>query len=100
MAAGGGELRQDQLEDLGLVAESQDLRVAQEQHLHFREVAEDARLRALVSEAPVHERELREAARAEEAMARHRDDVASEIAKLERSQDELLDEMLAARDRS
>lgn len=77
----------------------EDLRVAQEQHLHFREVAEDARLRALVSETPVHERELRDASRAAEAMARHRDDVASEIAKLERSQDELLDEMLAARDR-
>lgn len=78
----------------------EDLRVAQEQHLHFREVAEDARLAALVSETPVHERELREAARAEEAMARHRDDVAAEIAKLERSQDELLDELLATKDRT
>ncbi|MPY91796.1 MAG: hypothetical protein GEV08_01665 [Acidimicrobiia bacterium] len=78
----------------------EDLRVAQEQHLHFAEEAEDARLRSLVSETPLHQRESREAARAAETMARHREDVAAEIERLERSQDDLLDQMLAAGDGS
>jgi hypothetical protein len=74
----------------------EDLRVAQAQHLHFSEVAEDARLRALVSETASDEREARDASRATDAMIRHRDDVAAEIERLEQSQDELLDAMLAA----
>ena len=73
-----------------------DLAVAEEQLRHFRNEEDEARLRALVAEAPVAEREHREAARATAAMARHRDHLVTEIAGLERSQDELLDQMLAA----
>jgi hypothetical protein len=74
----------------------EDLRVAQEQYRHFEEESQDARLRALVSETKLDEREGRDAARAAEAMARHRDDLVAEIERLERTQDELLDQMLAA----
>jgi hypothetical protein len=71
----------------------EELRVVDEQLEHFDDEAEDARIRALVSETPVAERELREARKHAEAMRRHRADVALEIAKLERSQDELLDRL-------
>jgi hypothetical protein len=73
----------------------QDLRVADEQLAHFAEEAEDARIRALVSETPVAERELREARKHADAMRRHREELIAEIAKLERSQDELLDRLSA-----
>lgn len=72
-----------------------ELRVADEQLLHLSETADDARLRALVSETPVAEREHREAARHAESMRSHRASVAAEIARLETTQDELLDRLLA-----
>ncbi len=72
-----------------------ELRVAEEQLQHLTEAADDARLRALVSETPVAEREHREASRHAEAMAAHRAEVAAEIARLETTQDELLDRLLA-----
>lgn len=72
-----------------------ELRVADEQLLHLSEAADDARLRALVSETPVAEREHREAARHAESMRSHRATVVDEIARLERTQDELLDRLLA-----
>jgi chromosome segregation ATPase len=73
----------------------EELRVADEQLAHFADEAEDARIRALVSETPVAERELREARKHAEAMNRHRADLLAEIAKLEQSQDELLDRLSA-----
>ncbi|MGI9623195.1 MAG: hypothetical protein ACR2PK_10195 [Acidimicrobiales bacterium] len=72
-----------------------DLRVAEEQLAHFDEEADDARLRSLVSETAIAEREHRDAARHAEAMRRHRDDLAHEISNLETQQDTLLDELSA-----
>jgi predicted nucleic acid-binding Zn-ribbon protein len=73
----------------------EELRIADEQLLPLSEAADDARLRALVSETPVAEREHREAARHAESMRTHRASVAAEIERLERTQDELLDRLLA-----
>ena len=73
-----------------------DLGVAEEQLRHFLSDEDDTRVRAIVAENGLAEREHRGAKRAAEAMARHRDQVKSEIAKLEKTQDDLLDEMLAA----
>jgi len=70
-----------------------DLRIADEQLAHFADEADDARLRALVSETPVADREHRDAARHADKMRRHRDEIAGEIGGLERRQDELLDDM-------
>ena len=68
-----------------------DLEVAEEQCLHFEDLAEDARLRALVSETPAAERQHRDAARQAETMARHRARLREEIGSLEKQQDDLLD---------
>jgi chromosome segregation ATPase len=72
-----------------------ELRIADEQLIPLTEAADDARLRALVSETPVAEREHREAARHAESMRSHRATVAAEIDRLEKTQDELLDRLLA-----
>ena len=69
----------------------EELQVADEQLAHLADAADDARLRALVSETPVSDREHREASRHAEAMRAHRSAVAAEIARLEGQQDELLD---------
>ena len=68
-----------------------DLEVAEEQCLHFEDLAEDARLRALVSETPAAERQHRDAARQAGTMARHRARLREEISSLEDQQDDLLD---------
>ena len=73
----------------------EDLRIAIEQLEHFAAEAEEARLRAMVSETPLAEQEHREAARHAEKMQLHHDDLKERIASLETRQDELLDEMLA-----
>jgi len=73
----------------------EELRIADEQLIPLSEAADDARLRALVSETPVAEREHREAARHAESMRTHRASVAAEIERLERTQDDLLDRLLA-----
>lgn len=75
----------------------EELVVADEQLAHLAEVADDARLRSLVSETPVADREHRDAARHAEAMRRHRADVAAEIARLETAQDDLLDRLMSER---
>lgn len=72
-----------------------ELAVAEEQLQVLAEAADDARLRALVSETPIAGREHTEAQRHADAMARHRADVLQELAELERTQDELLDRLLA-----
>ena len=73
----------------------EDLRVADEQLAHFADDADDARIRSLVAETPVAEREHREANKHAVAMRRHRDEVRDEIARLEMTQNELLDRLLA-----
>jgi predicted nucleic acid-binding Zn-ribbon protein len=80
----------DQLKQL-----RRDLAVADEQLTHLAGEADDARLRALVSETPLAEREHREAQRHADAMRRHRADLVSSIEQLERAQDELLDRLIA-----
>jgi hypothetical protein len=72
-----------------------DLGVADEQLLHFVQEADDARLRSLVSETPLAEREHRDAARHAAAIERSRSEVAEEIRRLEGVQDDLLDELTA-----
>lgn len=73
----------------------EELVIADEQLLHLADAADDARLRALVSETPVSDREHREAARHADAMRSHRAAVADEIQRLESAQDELLDRLTA-----
>ena len=58
-------------------------------------MADDARLRALVSETPLADRDHHEAQRHADAMGRHRAEVLSTIEQLERRQDELLDRLSA-----
>jgi uncharacterized protein (DUF3084 family) len=74
-----------------------DLGVADEQLQQIEAEADDARIRALVSETPIADREHREAARHLDAMRRHRAAMVAEIERLERSQDELLDRLTALR---
>jgi cell division septum initiation protein DivIVA len=69
--------------------------VADEQLAHFEEEAEDARMRALVSETPLAEAEARETRRHADALARHREALARSITELVREQDALLDRMAA-----
>ncbi len=70
-----------------------ELAVVDEQLSRLADEADDARLRSLVSETPLAEREHREAARHADAMNRHRREVAGDIARLEHQQDELLDRL-------
>jgi DNA repair exonuclease SbcCD ATPase subunit len=71
-----------------------ELKVVDEQLAFLNEAADEARLRALVSETPLADREHREAQKHAEAMSRHREQLASSILELERSQDELLDRLV------
>ena len=72
-----------------------ELGVVDEQLAFFAEAADDARLRALVSETPLAGREHVDAQKHADAMARHRASVVANIGELERSQDELLDRLMA-----
>ncbi len=76
----------------------EDLRIADEQLRHLAEEADEARLRAIVSETPLAQRDHRDAQRHADAMSRHRQELATEIARLERTQDELLDRLLETMD--
>ena len=72
----------------------EELAVADEQLAFFVEAADEARLKALVAETPVADREHHEAQKHADAMNRTRASVATTIAKLEREQDELLDRLV------
>ena len=74
-----------------------ELLVSDEQLHALADAAEDARLRALVSETPLADQEHHEAQKHADAMHRHRAEVASTIDQLERRQDELLDRLTAER---
>jgi hypothetical protein len=73
-----------------------ELRVIDEQLLQLAGEADDTRLRAMVSETPLSEREYRDAQRHADAMAKRRSEVVATIAELETRQDELLDRLLEA----
>ena len=81
---------------LGLIR-TEELRIADEELAHFRAEADDARLRAMVSDRPEAAREDKEAQRSVDAITRQRQHLAGQIERLERAQDELLDELGAAR---
>jgi len=72
-----------------------ELAVTDEQLAPLADDADDARLRALVSETPLADTDYRQAERHAEAMRRHRAHVQEEIARLEQAQDELLDQFVA-----
>ncbi len=71
----------------------QELRVIDEQLTHFQDEADDARLRALVSETPLSVREHKDASRTVAALQRDREAKVARLAKLEARQDHLLDEL-------
>ena len=73
--------------------------MAEEQLAHLADAADDARLRALVSETPVADREHKEAQKHADAMARHRAEVVAAIERLEQRQDDLLDRLSAGAER-
>lgn len=73
-----------------------ELAVVDEQLAPMMDEADDARLRAMVSETALAEQEHRETRRHAEAMARHRERVLRSIAELEALQDELLDQLTAS----
>jgi hypothetical protein len=77
-----------------LVRARQELAILEEQLLVFIETAEEARLRALVSETPLANHEWQEARRHEEAMTRGRDSARARVEELERAQDELIDQLV------
>jgi predicted nuclease with TOPRIM domain len=72
----------------------QELAVLGEQLAALNDEVDDTRVRALVGESPMSDREHRQAKRHADAMARSRDKVLATIAELERSQDELLDRLV------
>ncbi len=70
-----------------------DLQVAEEQLAVLVDEAEDARIRSLVSETPIADKEHREAHRHAESMRRHYADLQMEIMKIENLQNQLLDQI-------
>ena len=72
----------------------QDLAVTEEQLAVLADAAEDARLRALVSETPVAGHDYSDAQRHADAAARARAALAASIDELEHRQDELLTKLV------
>ncbi len=72
----------------------QDLVILEEQLSVLVDVAEDARLRALVSETPLANKEYQQAQRHADAMERSRKALVLTVAELRQSQDELLDRLV------
>jgi hypothetical protein len=74
-----------------------ELAVIDEQMASLTDAADETHVRALVSETPLADREHQEARKHADAMARHRERVVASISEMERSQNELLDRLLAER---
>ena len=85
------------LTDIGLRVRAlrEEARIGEEQLAQVSDEAEEARLRALVSETPLAERERREAQGHADTMLRELTGVRAELARLEAQQDELLDRLVA-----
>jgi chromosome segregation ATPase len=73
--------------------EREELAVVDDQLAHLTGEADDARLRALVSETPLSDHDATTAARHADAMRRRRSELVDSIARLEAAQDELLDRL-------
>ena len=71
-----------------------ELAVVDEQLAALAEAADDARLRALVSETPLANREHHEAQKHADAMAASRAALVASISELEKTQDDLLDRLV------
>jgi hypothetical protein len=71
----------------------EELGITDAQMTPLGEEAEDARLRALVSETSLAQRDAVEAERHASALSRRRAEVQAEIERLEHDQDELLDQL-------
>ncbi|MDP1807709.1 MAG: hypothetical protein Q8K72_21200, partial [Acidimicrobiales bacterium] len=72
-----------------------ELGVVDEQLAFLTDAADDARLRAMVSETPMADKEHREAQKHADAMIRHRSQLVTQIGELEKAQDELLERLFA-----
>jgi chromosome segregation ATPase len=72
----------------------EELAVADEQLSALTEVADEARIRSLVSETPLAARESQEAQRHAEAMQGARDNLVGQVNRLEAELDELLDKLV------
>lgn len=72
-----------------------ELGVVDEQLAFLIDAADEARLRAMVSETPMADREHREAQKHADAMGRHRAQLVLQIGELEQTQNELLERLFA-----
>jgi chromosome segregation ATPase len=79
-----------------LVSLRDDMRVTEEHLRQLSDEEDDARIRALVSETPVAEKEHRKASRHADRLRSSREKALAKIAELERLQDELLDRLTAS----
>jgi hypothetical protein len=77
-----------------LVRARQELAVAEEQLDVFLETADEARIRSLVSETPLADRDWQDAQRHVEVMMHGRDTARARVTELERVQDELLSKLV------
>ncbi|MGD0314158.1 MAG: hypothetical protein ABSC90_17035 [Acidimicrobiales bacterium] len=77
-----------------LVRARAELAVLDEQLVVIDEIADDTRMRALVSETPGASREYEEARRHSVATLQTRAALADQVAELQRRQDELLDQLV------
>ena len=78
-----------------IAAEQTQLRILDEQVAFQQDVAEEARIRALVSETPLADREAREAADDLRRLVRSRDEAHGRVAELRAEQDSLLERMFS-----
>lgn len=72
----------------------QELAVLDEQYNALVEAADEARIRSLVSETPLANKEYQEAQRHADALKRSREAVVAAMAGLQRDQDELLERLV------
>ncbi len=77
-----------------LVRAREELAVVEEQLEMFLETADEARIRSLVSETPLADRDWHDAQRHADAMTRSRDSARARVAELERAQDDLLGKLV------
>ncbi len=74
----------------------EELAVIDDQLAALSEAADEARIRSLVSETSLAQREYTEAQRHADAMARSRQMVSGDVAELQATQDELLDRLISS----